>query len=759
MVAGRRGCVYRLAVAVAAALLLCACGGGGGTSGPTANPPSSPPAPPPPPVVPPVVTPPPPPSLPETVLSFDGTLQEDPAPVVPAVKSKLLVTAIAFDATRNQLIAGAILKNNTTAVVGLNPVDLSAIWTFATTSPATVLAVSDDGSMLYAGLFFESSIQQIDLAAHASVRTFAVADSGSGLGAFDLSVRPGSPNTVAAAIGSVILIPTSGLPFLFVQGVKQPTAGFPHDDRSSRVAFLDASTLITLDNETTANDLQKFSVSDNGLTYVSYSPRMCCGSHVRVVNGRIFLSSGVFVDPLLKLIKAVGSDWGDLKLFLPGTNSVVHIFAQGYSGSPTSAQLGIREYDADRGYLKRKFRVDETIPGVDPFYGVAADIIDAVPTGPSSFAVLVADDFTGASALLSYDLSAIAPLQPRTLVAQTSTAANVSAVSIQLPFYSYAYDPSADRIVATVQALMGPQGSSLAVIRPSDGTVERFVPLSSDPREVWVSPSGSIAYVNLPFELAVQQVNVGTGALGPKMNLELPVIGSANQDLPAVPFSPTNISVKPDDPQTFAAVGCAESACGGVSVFRNGVYTGVVGPSPVFSGGCVPLTTKVAFNGPGELLGFDNATSESIQHFSYDASGLHPVSGKCYVLDSSATVGFGYVYSPYSVVDIQSDTKVGTFAPGSTDYTYFAGTLLMSPVSGIGSSAVVGDPVFELLTKAVKPDGSFVFSGQSRIRIHDSRSPLGGGPLLSVGANRFSSGLTRFDNGTGVIYVISTPQE
>src|SRR5207237_1743418 len=114
------------------------------------------------------------------------------------------------------LIAGAVLKNNKTAVVGLNPVDLSAIWTVATTSPATVLAVSDDGSMLYAGLFFESAIEQIDLAAHTSVRTFAVADPSSGFGAFDIAVRPGSADTVAVAIGfvariSVVGIRTSGL--------------------------------------------------------------------------------------------------------------------------------------------------------------------------------------------------------------------------------------------------------------------------------------------------------------------------------------------------------------------------------------------------------------------------------------------------------------------------------------------------------------------------------------------------------------------
>jgi hypothetical protein len=702
------------------------------------------------------------------VLSFGGTLQADSNPVVQAVKSPLLITAIAFDGTRNQLIAGAVLNNNKTAVVGLNPADLSVIWTVATTSPATVLAVSDDGSMLYAGLFSESAIQQIDLAAHASVRTFAVADPDSRLGAFDIAVRPGSPDTVAAAIGFVVRISgvtlrTSGLPALFVQGVRQPTAGLPHDDRSSRVAFLDDSTLITLDNETTANDVQKFSVADDGLTYRSYSPGNCCGNQLRVVNGRIFLSSGTFIDPAtLKSIKGVGSDRQGLNLFLPGTNSVVQIYAPN-TGHSDSAQLSIREYDADRGYLKRKFLVDETVPGFDPFFGVFADVIDAVPTGPSSFAVLVADDFSGASTLLSYDLSAIAPLQPRTLVPQTSTAGNFSAVSIQLPFFSYAYDPTADRIVATVQALMGPQGSSLAIIRPSDGTVERFVPLSSDPREVWVSPSGSIAYVDLPFESAIQQVDLSTGALGPKMTIELPTLAAPNQyPFPTVPLSPTSISVKPDDPQTIAVVGCAGLggyACGdAVAVLRNGVQTGFVGPRTVFPGGRVPLTTKVAFNGPGELLGFDATSSnESIQHFSYDASGLHPVSSKFFVLDNGATVGFGYIYSAFSLVDLQSDTKVGTFAPGSTDYPFFGATLLMSPVSGIGGAAVAGGPVFELLTKTVKSDGSFVFSGQSQIRIDDSRSPVGGGPLLSLGANRFSSGRTEFGNGTGVIYVISIP--
>jgi len=672
--------------------------------------------------------------LPETVLSFSGTPSVPQFPLFPAVKSSLNVSAIAFDGTRNQLIAAAVLKNNTTAVVGLNAADLSVIWTVATTSPATVLAVSDDGSMLYAGLFFESAIQQIDLAAHSTVRTFAVADPNSARGAFDIAVRPGAPDTVAVAIGTFFLIPISELPTLFVQGVAQPTTGQPLDGVSSRVAFLDPFNLITFDNETTAHGLEKFAVTDSGLAHVSSSTGTCCGTYVRVANGKIFLSSGTFVDPgTLKPVKTVGSHFQDSMIFLPGTNSVVGFFPSD-SGTATSALVAIEEFDADRGFLKRRFKVDGSTPGTAP--GVVMQMIDAVATGPSSFAVLLADDQTGFTALLSFDLSAVPALQQRTLTAQSATAENVNAMSISLPFFSYAYDPTADRIAASVQALMGPQGSSLAVIKPSDGTVERFIPLSSDPREVFVSPTGSIAYVNLPWENAVQQVDLTTGALGP-----------------VIQPSPLSIAFKPDDPNTIAmARGFA------VAIYQNGVQTDSSG---AFPGGSMPFTSKVVFNGPGEILGFDlYSTGASIQHFSYGPSGLKPVSTKPNVLDpfSGVSVGFGYAYGPYSLFDIASDSKVGTFAPGSTEFFFFGGTLLTSPVTGIGIGGVDGDMVFERLTQTVKSNGSLQFSGQSRIRVTDPRSAGGGGaPLISAGPSRFAMGLTRFDGGDGVIYVISNP--
>lgn len=765
---------YSLAIAVALVLLSCG-GGGGGDSGSAAppagggNPPANPGPTPPggtPPDVPPVVTP-PSGSLPETVLSFNGAVQPNPSPIVRAEKSALLVTAIAFDSTRSQILAATILNDGSAALTGLNPADLSVVWTAPLSSPASVLAVSDDGSMAYAGLVLESAIQQINLAAHTSVRTFAVAPPDSGVFAFDIAVRPGAPETIAAALGTHILVPASGLPSLFVQGVQKPTTGNPHDGANSRVTFLDASTLITIDNETNEFDIQKYSVTDDGLTYAAYFPNVCCGSQVRAVNGKLFSSSGTFFDPAtLKPVKSLGTDAQDMKLYHPGTSSVIQMFAAD-SGVTTTAQLSFREFDAERGYLKRLFRADEAIPGANPGR-VVAFVLDAVVTGPSSFAVLVGDELSGFTALLSFDLSAFGPLQPRSLDPRSALAENVSALAIPLAFNSFAYDAAADRVVVAVQAMMGPQGNSLAIVKPGDGAVERLIPLPDEPRLLAVSQSGSIAYAVLK-DGTIQQVDLASATLGLRMGIELPNLQPPIfYPLPTAQFFPTGITVKPDDPQTFAIAGCASLAgytCGEtVAVFRNGAQNGIFGPRMFIPGELgFPLSDALVFNGPAEILGFDESTTTpTIQHFSYANPGLSAVSSKPGP-NHPAKIGFGYAYSAFSLFDIQTDAQVGTFVPGASDVSFFDATLLMSSTSGIGSyqhPLLAGGSglFFELLAKATKPDGSIIFSAPKRLRVNDTAftSSLTG-PLIAVGANRFAYGIPRFDGTGGGIYIISPP--
>jgi hypothetical protein len=58
----------------------------------------------------------------------------------------------------------------------------------------------------------------------------------------------------------------------------------------------------------------------------------------------------------------------------------------------------------------------------------------------------------------------------------------------------------------------------------------------------------------------------------------------------------------------------------------------------------------------------------------------------------------------------------------------------------------------------VKTDGSLLFSAQSRIVLRDDRFNEGfKGKMMPMSAKRFAQGFTKFGEGTGVLYLISTP--
>jgi hypothetical protein len=174
----------------------------------------------------------------------------------------------------------------------------------------------------------------------------------------------------------------------------------------------------------------------------------------------------------------------------------------------------------------------------------------------------------------------------------------------------------------------------------------------------------------------------------------------------------------------------------------------------------------VAFNGPSELLGFDlETTTPTLQRFVLGASGLQLVSATPSLLDIDPSVppkvGHGFVYGRFALVDLQANRRAGRFVPGSADYIFFDQTLLLSADSGIGhyqrpnSGAGEQAELYELLR--AQPDSTLEFSGASRIRITNTRVHGGfKGPLVQAGSTRFAQGFWRGD-GTGVIYVISTP--
>jgi hypothetical protein len=759
-------------VLVAGVLVGCGGGDGGGNSGSVPTPPTgasppppntgTPPAPPPPPVVQP---PPRSSSFPETTLAFSGPAEQSAVPTITAAKLPVPAGAMVYDKSRDQLIISAALSSTSVGLVALSPANLSVLWAVATSSPATVLAISDDGSQLYAGLFYESAIQQFDLRTRSSVRKFDLGAPDPRFGAFDIAVRPGSPQTIAVSIGHRLTVPTFAQLALYVNGVRQPKT-LPNDftfGRASQIEFVDASTIVGFDNETTAYKLSTIGVVDDGLVAAGPSGQLfCCfDATLAAANGRLFVGSGAFLDsPTLKAVKRVGRGVA-MMMFHPGADSVVQFQddSETFSGSPV--RFVIEEYDVERGYLKRRFRVDEALPGADTTTGrFSIQVVAAIPTGASSFAFLVFDVYSGATAILAYDLAAIAPLPSRSFSAKTVAAGNARALSIPLASYAVAYDPARDRLAAIVPPWVGPQGNSVAIIRTSDGVIEHFVPLSSEPRNISVSLTDSKAYVTLPFESSIQQVHLETGALGWKARIDFPPGAT-------IGFVTDSIAVKPDDPHTVVIAGCGYGVVchRNVMVFRNGQFA-FDGSNIQFPQGSFPVTSAVAFNGPSDLLGFDlETTTPTLQRFLLGTSALQAVSVTPFPdVDPGVPpkAGHGFAYSRFSVVDLQTNRRAGRFAPGSTDYIFFDQTLLMSADTGVGhyqrpnSGAGEQAELYELLRKSVKPDGTLEFSGTSRIRITNT-SFFGGfkGQLVQLDSTRFAQGFNAL--GDGVIYVVSTP--
>jgi len=700
--------------------------------------------------------------IPEIGLAFSGAQLGSSTPVVPARKQPMAVGDMVYDPARDQLLVSTIL-GNTFGIIALRPADLAVLWFIPTSSAATTLSISDDSNELYAGLFFESTIEQFDLNSHMSVRRFQVGAAGSGFGPLNIAVRPGAPNTVAVSVGSDFLVPTFSELDLFVAGVRQSKSyNDPFGTRASKIAFVDANTLLGFDDETTAYSVSRLAVADDGVTQDGFTLGNCCfSSSISVAAGRAFVTNGMFVDPrTLKSVKTFGGN-SATELYHPGTDSVLVVNPDVHASTVNSVQLLVQEYDYTRGYLKRSFRVDETLPGTSPASGVTGQVYLTIAVGASSFAMLVADEFSGSTAVLVYDLASVPPLASHTFEVQSATQNGATAMAISLPVLAYAYDPDGDRIAATVPPSLGPQGNSLAIIRAADGVVTKLVPLSSEPRNVSVSATGGIAYVSLPFENAVQAIDLNTGGLLWKTRIQFPISMPHNEET-TDGFTADSIAVKPDDPQTIIVGGCESwDDCGRIlGVFQNGNQVAMYRSFSVHG---------LFFYGIAELVALDWDTPRGyVTRFSVTGNTLTLVASTPGLLDIPASydkVDFGFAYGLKDIADIHAGRSVGRFAPTSVPYfPFYDQTLLMSATTAVGHNqqlnSTSGPPAefYDVMTESVQADGTLVFSAQSRIKITDQRFNEGfKGMMVPMTAKRFVQGFTKSDHGIGVLYVITTP--
>jgi len=589
------------------------------------------------------------------------------------------------DPARNQVVAAQITGSTQTTVMAMNPATLATLWSVVVDAYVSRLEVSPDGSMLYGLLPDSASIWQFDLAQRREVRRFVVADVSANHGPIDIAVRPGSPETIVVSVGSY----QASSPFLRLvvydagvarrQSLSWTGGGAAFlSAPAPEVEFIDASTVISIDNASSACGTQRLDLQAEGLVYRDSKWRgsACSGVRLkRTATGRIFTTDGEEIDPSSMGVESVfyGVLHGDgSSVFHPGLGSLLRVnpvAQEERDPARPRLRLSLEEYPEDRRYLKRIVETDVASPPGPPTSLPTNFVLDAAAAGSSHVVFTVFEVNAGAVTVMSKDMSSVTPLPTLSVSKRSVSSGPYSVHALNLPTILglSAYDAVGDRFVFVIPASVGPSGSSLAVIDPATAAVERIIPLPGEPFLLAVAPTARVAYVRLRTMRDTLKVDLATGNIlarttsvavrgiavhGSDPDVTAIITTSANPDSPLPAFA-TLRNLMPEGPQL-------DSTTHRDLAFMSALYG----------------------HGPNGLIMLDlKTTTPSMGVFRFaSGGGLTQTRLGQSALDvwASAKYGFGRMSTFSNVVDAETGVEVGRLAGDLDDFS------LDSSTSGIG---------------------------------------------------------------------------
>ena len=520
------------------------------------------------------------------------------------------------------------------------------------------------------------------------------------------------------------------------------------------IEFVDNDTLIGLDNETTAFTIQRASLVTDGVVLGAVTTGTCCFfSKLRTVGARLFSDFGSFIDPArLKLKESFPS--GMRPVIFSSTHNSAVAFGRTEDGRNEAGRLkmDVKEFDGVRGFLKRDFRINEPAPWSP---GVSPDVLETLSARDHMIAH-VFDAASGHTVLVSVHLPSAPLVVDRAVEVRTASWAGRQATATSIPAYDMVYEATVDRIVAAVPAEYGPRGNSLALIDPTTGAVDRFVLLSSPPYAVYASGTNGMAYVNLPYEGALQQVDLRTGQLGWKMYPD-----SVDVSLSSIGLTPLHVTFKPDDPLTLAVSFDGDGTFHGVGLIRSGIFVG-----PIARG--APSTTPsnvVSFTSSTEVVGLDlRSTTGGFSRYSATAAGIQFTSSQAtslrHVGDLTTEFAFGRMFDRISIADSATNTLIATLSIDRV--TPFNEITLLGAASGVGtfSGPQAGLMTFVNIALETQGDGTQAAVRKEQIELTDTRfepQDMGRHSTIRAGAQRLAFRSAVYAEGRGMVYVFDRP--
>jgi sugar lactone lactonase YvrE len=496
------------------------------------------------------------------------------------------------------------------------------------------LALSDNGTALYASLDGAYAIRRFDTSTETPGAQFAVGqDSFFGVYAVaDLAVAPGNPDLLAVARSYRGVSPPEAGVAIFDNGVPRPTTGPGHTSGSDYLSF--SASAAKLYGTGFYSGLTTLAINASGVSITSTST-LSSGWRVKFDNGLIYSGNGQVINP----------DTGALLGTFSGVTNSGSPVAFVPDSSVGRAYYLVAEQFGSQNRILKAYDTNTFLPvGSLSIPGVIGDATTMVRWGSNGLAFR-----TTGNQLFLIQTSLIPSADPIPTPTPTSsptptvtpTPAATFVRQIPLATNDFVYNDANQTIYASVPSSAGSSGNSIVPINPITATVGNSVFIGSEPNKLALSDDHQTLYATLSGAGAVRSFDIPSQTPGLQFTL-----GNDNFDGPR---QAGEIAVMPGAPGSVA-VGRSNSS--GTLIYDSGTPRLQIASA----------NGSMQFRSPSTLY---IASGSVIQKFSVTPSGLSSVSS--ITTGSSGTILYdnGLVYmSGGAVVDPEAGTVKGTFSGG-----------------------------------------------------------------------------------------------
>lgn len=193
----------------------------------------------------------------------------------------------------------SINGSNGNSIGIINPNTLSVESTVSIGSEPTVIAISNDGQTLYCGFSGSSTVRKFDVTTNTASIQFPLG-SDSFLGPFyaeDLEVMPNNPNTIAVARRNVGYSPKHEGVGIYDNGIVRTVTSQDHTG-SNQIEFVDETSLVGYNNETTEFGFRRLTVTSTGVSETSVANGVASGFGLKffTFGKKAYFTNGAVVD-------------------------------------------------------------------------------------------------------------------------------------------------------------------------------------------------------------------------------------------------------------------------------------------------------------------------------------------------------------------------------------------------------------------------------------------------------------------------------